>query len=205
MTSSDAPTTTSPATEGTASDLPRGSVPAGRLRRGLPLAHLVVAAVLPLILLALLGLALLARGAGGGAATIGQAAPDFALADLDGSPVRLADYRGRPVIVNFWASWCAPCVEEIPELQAAVAAHRTDGLAVIGVVYSDRSEAAREFMERMGGGWPSVMDPGAELARKYGIHGPPESFFVDREGIIRGRQIGQLSAADLERQLATIL
>ena len=196
MTSSGDLTTTPPVTED-AAPTARG--------RGLPLAYLVVAAVLPLILLGVLGLALLSRLPGSGGATVGAPAPDFALADLDGNPVRLADYRGRPLIVNFWASWCAPCVEEIPELQAAVAEHRSHGLAVIGIVYDDRSEAAREFMARMGGGWPSVMDPGGEVARRYGIFGPPESFFVDADGVIRGRQIGQLSAADLHRQLMTIL
>lgn len=196
MTSSSGPTTTAPAIDH------RHPAP----RRGLPLAYLVVAAVLPLILLGVLSLALLSRAGGGAAATIGSVAPSFALADLDGTPVSLADFRGRPVIVNFWASWCAPCVEEIPELQAAVAEHGGGGgLAVIGIVYNDRSEAAREFMARMGGGWPSVMDPGGEVAADYGIYGPPESFFVDRDGIIRGRQIGQLSPADLRRQLATIL
>lgn len=176
-------------------------------RRGLPLAYLVVAAVLPLILLAILGVMLLSRGTDGerSAATIGATAPVFSLTDLDGNPVSLDDFAGRPVIVNFWASWCAPCVEEIPELQRAVAAHASEGLAVIGIVYNDRSEAAREFMTRMGGGWPSVMDPGGEVARDYGIYGPPESFFVDRDGVIRGRQIGQLSASDLARQLETIL
>lgn len=177
--------------------------PAAPARRGLPLGHLIVAAVLPLVLLALLGLALAMRE-GPRAAGIGRPAPAFVLADLDGTPLSLADYRGRPVIVNFWASWCAPCVEEFPELRAALAEHRADGLAVVGIVYNDRSEAAREFMERMGGGWPSVTDPGGEIARSYGIYGPPESFFVDRDGIVRGRQIGQLSAADLARQLATI-
>ncbi|MEO8510322.1 MAG: TlpA disulfide reductase family protein [Chloroflexota bacterium] len=195
MTSSSGPTTTAPAID--------HRPPAWRGR--LPLAYLVVAAVLPLILLGVLSLALLSRAGEAAPATIGSTAPTFALADLDGNPVSLADLRGRPVIVNFWASWCAPCVEEIPELQAAVAEHRGEGLAIIGIVYSDRSEAAREFMARMGGGWPSVMDPGGEVARDYGIYGPPESFFVDREGIIRGRQIGQLSPADLDRQLATIL
>jgi cytochrome c biogenesis protein CcmG/thiol:disulfide interchange protein DsbE len=195
MTLSNGPATTAPVID-----------PAPPARRGgLPLAYLIVAAVLPVILLGVLSLALLSRGGAAAAATIGSAAPPFALVDLDGNPVSLAELRGRPVIVNFWASWCAPCVEEIPELQAAVVEHRGEGLAIIGIVYSDRSEAAREFMARMGGGWPSVMDPGGEVARDYGIYGPPESFFVDREGIIRGRQIGQLSPGDLERQLATIL
>lgn len=195
MTSSNGPATTAPAID---------RRPPAR-RGGLPLAYLVVAAVLPLILLGVLSLALLSRTGEAAVATIGSTAPTFALADLDGNPVSLAELRGRPVIVNFWASWCAPCVEEIPELQAAVVEHRSEGLAVIGIVYSDRSEAAREFMDRMGGGWPSVMDPGGEVARDYGIYGPPESFFVDRDGVIRGRQVGQLSPADLERQLATIL
>ena len=194
MTSSSGPATTAPVID---------RQPARRA--GLPLAYLVVAAVLPLILLGVLGLALLSRNDEAEVATIGSTAPTFALADLDGNPVTLAELRGRPVVVNFWASWCAPCVEEIPELQSAVVEHRDEGLAIIGIVYSDRSEAAREFMDRMGGGWPSVMDPGGEVARAYGIYGPPESFFVDREGIIRGRQIGQLSPADLDRQLATIL
>jgi cytochrome c biogenesis protein CcmG/thiol:disulfide interchange protein DsbE len=195
MTSSNGPATTAPVID-----------PAPPARRGgLPLAYLIVAAVLPVILLGVLSLALLSRGGAAAVATIGSAAPPFALVDLDGNPVSLAELRGRPVIVNFWASWCAPCVEEIPELQAALAEYRSEGLAIIGIVYSDRSEAAREFMARMGGGWPSVMDPGGEVARDYGIYGPPESFFVDREGIIRGRQIGQLSPGDLERQLATIL
>jgi cytochrome c biogenesis protein CcmG/thiol:disulfide interchange protein DsbE len=195
MTSSGGPATTAP-------DIEPRPAPA---RRGLPVGYLIVAAVLPLVLLAILGAGLVARNEGRSPTRIGAQAPTFSLVDLDGNPVDLADYRGRPVIVNFWASWCAPCVEEIPELQAALAEHADTGLAIIGIVYNDRSDAASEFMARMGGGWPSVMDPGGEVARDYAIYGPPESFFVDRDGVIRGRQIGQLSAADLERQLNTIL
>jgi cytochrome c biogenesis protein CcmG/thiol:disulfide interchange protein DsbE len=139
------------------------------------------------------------------AARIGTTAPAFALADLDGHPVRLADLRGRPVIVNFWASWCAPCVEEFPLLRAALAKHRDAGLAIVGIVYRDRSEAAREFMARMGASWPAAMDPGETVARQYGILSPPESYFIARDGMVAGRQIGQLSAADLDRQLSLIL
>lgn len=171
--------------------------------RRLPLAYLVGAAVLPVILMALLAWRLVSAGAA--PIGIGSPAPDFTLADLDGNPVRLTDLHGRPVIVNFWASWCAPCVEEFPMLQQAATKHATDQLAIVGIVVQDRSEAARAFMQRMGARWPAAMDPNGAVARAYGLYAPPESFFVDRNGIIAGRQIGQLTQADLDRQLQTIL
>jgi cytochrome c biogenesis protein CcmG/thiol:disulfide interchange protein DsbE len=171
--------------------------------RRLPLPYLVTSAVLPLILLALL-IGRLTLGAAP-VPLIGSAAPDFALADLDGNPVRLADLRGRPVIVNFWASYCASCVEEFPLLKSALVEHRADGLAVVGIVFQDRSEAARSFMSRMQATWPAAMDTTGDVAQAYGIFAPPESFFIDREGRIAGLQIGELSRADLARQLETIV
>jgi cytochrome c biogenesis protein CcmG/thiol:disulfide interchange protein DsbE len=171
----------------------------------LPRLYLAVAAILPLVLLAILMVSLVSRSGLLVSARIGAPAPQFAVADLNGNPIRLADLRGRPVIVNFWASWCGPCVEEFPLLQRALEAHRGEGLAIIGIVYADRSEAARAFIGRMGATWPSAMDPDGRLAREYSIFGPPETFFIDRRGTLVSRQIGQLSAADLERQLSAIL
>jgi len=167
--------------------------------------QLVIAAVTPLVLIMLWAAFLVVTQATPAGARIGSPAPSFALADLDGNPLRLADLRGRPVIVNFWASWCAPCVEEFPLLRAALAAHAGDRLAIVGIVYRDRSEAARAFMARMGATWPAVMDPAETVAAEYGIFNPPQSFFIGRDGVIAGRQIGQLSAADLDRQLGLIL
>jgi cytochrome c biogenesis protein CcmG/thiol:disulfide interchange protein DsbE len=166
---------------------------------------LVLAAVTPLVLIALWAAVLVAMQPTQAPARIGTPAPSFALADLDGNPLRLADLLGRPVIVNFWASSCAPCVEEFPLLRTALAAHAGDGLAIVGIVYHDRSEAAREFMARMGATWPSAMDPAGAVAGQFGVFNPPESFFIGRDGVIAGRQIGQLSAADLDRQLSQIL
>lgn len=179
-----------------------------RQRHGrLPRAYYVAAALLPLVLLAAYGVWLAGRSGmlAAPSARVGEPAPAFSLVDLDGDPVRLADLAGRPVVVNFWASWCGPCVEEFPLLAEAAEQHQASGLAVIGIVYQDRSEAARGFMARMGAGWPAAMDPGGSVAARYGIHGPPETFFIDGEGVVRGRQIGQLGAADLERQLALIV
>ncbi len=176
-------------------------------RRRLPLAYLVAASVLPLILLALLAWRLVAAPAASTApaAAIGSSAPGFSLTDLDGTQVSLAALRGHPVIVNFWASWCGPCIEEFPLLQQAATEHAADGLVVVGIVFSDRADAARSFMARMGARWPTAMDPGGSVAARYGIYAPPDTFFIDRNGVIAGRQIGQLSQQDLNRQLDTIL
>lgn len=169
------------------------------------LRYLVVGAVAPLVLLVLWGALLLSRGSTPTGALIGTQAPLFALADLDGNPVRLADLLGRPVIVNFWASSCGPCVEEFPLLAAALERNRNRGLAIVGIVYRDRSESAREFMARLGATWPAVMDPAEAVAARYGVVGPPESYFIGRDGRVVGRQIGQLGQSDLDRQLAAIL
>ena len=185
----------------------RAATPAGRrfdLRRlGLP--HLVVAALAPLLLLSLLGAFLMARSAPATATAIGNVAPDFALADLDGNPVRLADLRGQPIILNFWSSYCGPCVEEFPLLREAAERHADDGLIVVGIVWRDRSEAARDFMRRNGATWATAMDPGERVARDYGILGPPETYFIGRDGTIVARQIGQISSSSLDEKLAAII
>lgn len=178
--------------------------PALDLRR-LPLRHLVVAAVLPLILVGLLAVAMLVRGTGASPTAIGSIAPELSLSDLDGNPINLADLRGRPVIVNFWASWCVPCVEEFPLLREAAERHADDGLVVIGVVYRDRSEAAREFMARNGGTWVAAMDPDERVAQAYGILGPPETFFIGRDGTIVARHLGQFFATSLDEKVAAIV
>jgi cytochrome c biogenesis protein CcmG/thiol:disulfide interchange protein DsbE len=182
-------------------------VPSPRRIARLPLAWRITALLLPLLLLAVLGAVLLLRSGAltGSMARIGAPAPPFSLTALDGSPVRLEELAGRPVIVNFWASWCAPCVREFPLLEEARAAHGSDDLAVIGIVYDDRAEAAAAFMADNGAGWTAAMDPGGDVARAYGIYGPPETFFIGRDGIVAGHQIGELTAADMARQLSTIL
>jgi cytochrome c biogenesis protein CcmG, thiol:disulfide interchange protein DsbE len=139
-----------------------------------------------------------------------QRAPDFRLDGLDGGTVDLRAYRGRPVVVNFWASWCRPCVREFPLLAAAHAGHRADGLAVIGVLASnDAPSKARAFMRRNHGTWPVGVDrgsgPAGETAIAYGVAGLPETYFVRRDGSLAARQLGELSEESLRRQLDAIL
>jgi cytochrome c biogenesis protein CcmG/thiol:disulfide interchange protein DsbE len=173
--------------------------------RRLPRPYLVAAALVPLLLVIALGALGLSRIPSASPTAVGSVAPDFTLASLDGEPIRLADLRGRPVIVNFWASWCGPCVEEFPLLRDAAARHEADGLAVVGIVYRDRSGAARDFMERHGGTWPAAMDPGERVATAYGVVGPPETYFIARDGTIVARNIGQITPATLDDQLAAII
>jgi cytochrome c biogenesis protein CcmG, thiol:disulfide interchange protein DsbE len=109
------------------------------------------------------------------------------------------------VIVNFWASWCIPCRGEFPLLRSTEQAHAADGLAIVGVLYKDDADPARAFATSMKADWPSVLDPNAQLATAYGVVAPPQTYFIDRTGTLRSRQIGEMLQVDLDRQLPAIL
>jgi len=141
----------------------------------------------------------------GGNAGPGDPAPALAGTTLDGAVFDLASLRGRPVIVNFWASWCVPCRDEFPLFRDELALHEADGLALVGVVFKDDDAAARAFLDAFGAAWPSVSDPDGTLARGWRVAAPPQTYFIGRDGVIRSRQIGQVVKADFERQLDAIL
>ena len=133
---------------------------------------------------------------------VGEQAPPLVGTSLDGRPVSLADLRGRPVIVNFWASWCVPCQAEFPLFKEAEARH--PGLRVLGVVFQDSASSAQAFAAGQGADWPSIPDPDGSLAKAYQVAAPPQSYFIDPNGVVRSRQIGQLTSDDFERQVAAI-
>jgi cytochrome c biogenesis protein CcmG/thiol:disulfide interchange protein DsbE len=140
-----------------------------------------------------------------GVADVGDEAPDFTLPALDGDTVTLSEFRGRPTVVNFWASWCHPCREEFPLLAAALDEYERDELAVVGVTYQDIESDSRTFVEEMDAVWPQAVDDGGAVARSYGVRAIPLTFFVDPDGRIADRVIGFSSKAALDASLARIL
>lgn len=140
-----------------------------------------------------------------GPAEVGEPAPDFALPGLGGGSVALADLAGKPVIVNFWASWCHPCRDEFPLLKAALERHADDGLEVVGVSHRDIAADGRAFAADQGADWWFARDPGLELATAYGVRGIPQTFFIGRDGTVVSRVAGITSQQDLEAEIAKIL
>jgi peroxiredoxin len=137
-------------------------------------------------------------------AKVGEAAPDFSLTTLDGKELRLSDYLGTPVVLNFWASWCNPCRREFPLLRENYA-DAGGAWQLLGVDTKDfvRSDG-RSFAEEERANWPNGYDADEAVARGYGVSDLPQTFFVDAEGVIRARLFGELTQQALDKQLAKI-
>ena len=126
------------------------------------------------------------------------ALPPATLGGFAGGPdVNLADFRGKPLVVNFWATWCAPCVKEMPEFQKASEAFG-DKVALLGVDVEDAPPNAEPFVERLGIDYPMAIDPRRELYRDVGNVGMPTTLLVDADGIVRYRHTGGLDLAELK-------
>ncbi len=124
---------------------------------------------------------------------IGNPAPAWHLETLEGDSISLEELRGKVVLLNFWASWCVPCRAEHSVLIRAARAWPEEDLEVIGIVYDDSRRNAQRFLDQLGNAWRHVLDPGSRTAIDYGVHGVPESFFIDREGRIGMKYIGPLT------------
>lgn len=141
----------------------------------------------------------------GGHPLFGKAAPEIGLKTLEGQPISLSELKGRPVLVNFWATWCPPCQAEFPLLVQAYADHAADGLEILGITHNDFAPGARAFADDMGAHWPILEDPDDVAYDDFIVPAVPTSYFIDAEGIVRAFSFGGFSEAGLAAQLAKIL
>jgi cytochrome c biogenesis protein CcmG/thiol:disulfide interchange protein DsbE len=133
---------------------------------------------------------------------VGRPAPALAGTTLEGEAIDLADQRGRWVLVNFFATWCAPCVQEHDDLAAFHARHTAIGDAtVLSVVFDDTTDNAREFFAEEGGGFPVVVGDDGDIALDYGVAKVPESYLVAPDGTVVTKIIGGVTVEGLEEIL----
>ena len=122
---------------------------------------------------------------------VGEPAPDFALAAPDGEVMRLSDFRGQTVVLNFWATWCGPCRAEMPELQRVYEERSAAGdLVVLAVNVQESAGAVEAFFEEFELTFPTVLDAQGEVTEEYGLLGLPGTFFIDADGVLRSRVLG---------------
>lgn len=139
---------------------------------------------------------------------VGQQPPAFTLMSLDGDEVSLADYRGQPVLINFWASWCPPCRLEMPDLVAAYEAHQDEGFVILAIdlTFQDSIEDVEMFVEEFDMTFPILLDEdGTVTNEQYRILGLPMSVFVNREGIITRLHIGAMTGEQIDQFVSEIL
>lgn len=135
---------------------------------------------------------------------IGTEAPVFELTSLDGESVSLAKLRGKPVLINFWATWCQPCVVEHPVLVDG--ARRYQGRAeFLGIIYQDEADQIRRFMAARGAWGSTLVDPDSKVALAYGVYGAPETFILDSSGVIVEKVTGSMSPRYLDALLGPLL
>ena len=154
------------------------------------------------------GLILLRHGGGRVArplATKGSLAPDFTLPQLDGRELHLSSYRGKIVLLDFWATWCVPCREEIPHFVELENKYGKDGLEIVGVSMDDGPEPVRTFYQQFHMNYPVVMG-NANLGEQYGgVLGLPIAFLLDREGRISAKHIGATKPETIEKEATALL
>jgi peroxiredoxin len=145
---------------------------------------------------------------------VGEIAPELAgfdkavavqLTDVDGHPITLAALKGHPVWINFWATWCPPCQRETPVLRDTFKAHQADGLVLVAIDVQEPADAVRAYAQKYGLTYTLGLDVTGAVFRTYKIYGLPSQYFIDRNGVIRGRYFGPLTSDLAEQQLKAIL
>ena len=169
----------------------------------LPLFLGIAAAVALICLVAALGLLYFVLEQTDSSSRISRPAPDFSLASLNGQSLSLEQFRGKPVLLNFWATWCGPCIAELP-LFDETAQRYAGELVVLGINEGDSFEIVDDFQKTHRLSYPILLDYNREIGDLYQVGGYPTSVFIDGEGVIRAIYLGEIPPAQLKRNLRLI-
>ena len=136
----------------------------------------------------------------------GRPAPEFSLPALDGGDsIKLGELRGQVVVVNFWASWCIPCRQEHPVLLDAARTYEPRGVKFVGIAYNDKPEDSKRWLDELGKSYPSLIDAGSRTAIDYGVSGVPETFILDKQGLVAFKKFGPITAPEITQKLDSLL
>lgn len=133
---------------------------------------------------------------------VGQPAPGFNLVDIDGNTWELDKLRGKPVVLNFWSTWCGPCKQEHGLLQRTASAN--PDVQFLGVIYSDTPEKCRRYLNQAGTTYNHLVDPAGATSIDYGVGGVPETYFIDADGVIVHKEVGPLNSMSMRILLAKV-
>lgn len=132
-------------------------------------------------------------------------AQDFTLKDITGNDVKLSSLKGKAVVVNFWATWCYPCREEIPDLQKSYEENKDKGFVILGVNIKENESKVSKFAKDYNMTYPILLDTDGTISDVYKVFGVPTSFFIDKNGLIKDSFIGMLTKEDISKRLEMIL
>jgi peroxiredoxin len=137
---------------------------------------------------------------------VGKPAPDFQLPNLEGQPISLSDFRGKPVLLNFWATWCGPCVFEMPFIQSIFEESSDTGLVILAVNIGEAPPTVRDFIQSGNFSFPVLLDTSQDVALEYNVRGIPTTFLIDKDGIIQVIKVGAFSSMlEIKRSLSKII
>lgn len=134
-----------------------------------------------------------------------ESAPDFTFALLDGKDFHLADHKGKPVLINFFASWCLPCREEMPVLEKMAQEYGQKGVIFLGIAIDDTEPKMKDFVAKYGVTFPVGLDKTATIQKSFGIYGIPTTYFIDKQGVINYSHSGSVTEELLQHELDKLL
>jgi len=131
-------------------------------------------------------------------------APEFTLNDLEGKKASLSDYKGKPLIINFWATWCIPCIKEMPDLQKLYKERKKDGLELLMINAKESTRVVKKYIEEGGYSFRVLLDENGNVLREYQVFGLPSTFFIDENGIVQYFYMGELTVGITKMGLKSI-